>query len=226
MQRIFIADVETTGLDPTQDKIVELSFVEINEDFEEICRLSTKVNPQRSICAAASAAHGIIDADVSEAPLLEEVLQGFSSDYFEDAFLIAHNAQFDQRFLDYYWNIQGVFCTLRAARLMYPDAPNHQLQTLRYFLNLDVDRGAAAHSAEGDVEILVALLRRMLKDSGDSLPEFVELMLEPVEVDVMPFGRHKGCTLRSLPLSYVKWLRTLPDLDSDLAASLDKIFLP
>lgn len=223
MQRIFIADVETTGLDAKQDKIVELSFVEINENFDKVSSLSVKVNPQRSICPAASAVHGIIDSDVAEAPLLEEVLQDFGADYFEDAFLIAHNASFDQQFLDCHWNIQGVFCTLRAARRMYPDAPNHKLQTLRFFLDLDVDRSAAAHSAEGDVEVLVSLLKKMVNDSGESLSTFVDIMLEPIPVDVMPFGKYKGCTLSSLPKSYVKWLFTLNNLDSDLKASLKNL---
>lgn len=225
MQRIFVADVETTGMDAKKDEIVELSFIEIDEDLNEICRLSRKVNPQIPICPAASAVHGIINSDVAEAPTLAEVLQPFGEDYFEDVFLIAHNAQFDQRFLDKFWNIQGVFCTLRAARKMYPDAPNHKLQTLRYFMELDVEREAAAHSAEGDVAVLVSMLRQMVGESEQPLAEFVDLMLEPIQVDTMPFGKYKGCALNSLPLSYVKWLRKLPDLDSDLEASLDKIFL-
>ena len=223
MQRIFIADVETTGLSPTDDAIVELSFVEIDEDFNKVSEFSTKVNPQRPICPAASAVHGIIDADVVKAPLLGEMLQVYGAGYFEDVFLIAHNARFDHSFLDPHWNIQGVFCTLRAARRMYPDAPNHKLQTLRFFLMLDVEREAAAHSAEGDVAVLVSLLKRMVDDSGESLPDFVDLMLEPIPVDVMPFGKYKGCTLQSLPKSYVKWLFTLSDLDSDLEISLKKL---
>ena len=223
MQRIFVADVETTGLSALSDGIVELSFVEIDEDFNEISRLSTKVNPGIGICPAASAVHGIINADVAEAPRLTEVLDGFGEGYFEDAFLIAHNAQFDQKFLDPYWDIQGVFCTLRAARRLYKDAPNHKLQTLRFFLDLEVDREAAAHSAEGDVAVLVSLLKRMVKDSETSLPDFVDLMLEPIPVDVMPFGKFKGCTLQSLPKSYVKWMLNLPDLDSDLEISLRKL---
>jgi len=223
MQRIFVADVETTGLNAHVDEIVELSFVEINEDFIEQSRLSTKVNPGMPICPAASAVHGIIDADVVEALPLNEALQPFGEGYFDDVFLIAHNAQFDQKFLDHYWCIQGVFCTLRAARRMYPDAPNHKLQTLRFYLDLDVDRDVAAHSAEGDVAVLIALLQKMVSDSGESLPDFVDLMLEPIPVDVMPFGKYKGCTLQSLPKSYVKWLLNLPDLDSDLEASLKGI---
>ncbi len=223
MQRIFVADVETTGLSPHTDKIVELSFVEIDEEFNVISNLSTKVNPGVSICPAASAVHGIIDADVVEAPRLEEVLDAFGEGYFEDAFLIAHNARFDQGFLDHYWNIQGVFCTLHAAKRMYPDAPNHQLQTLKFFLDLDIDRAVAAHSAEGDVEVLMALLRNMVEQADTSLPDFVDLMLEPVLLDVMPFGKYKGCSLQSLPKSYVNWLFKLPDLDIDLKHSLNKL---
>ncbi len=220
MQRIFVADVETTGLDAAADEIVELSFVEVDEDLNEVCRLSTKVNPQTPINPAASAVHGIIDADVVGAPTLIDVLESFGEGYFEDAFLIAHNAPFDHRFLSKYWNIQGVFCTLRAARKMYPSAPNHKLQTLRYYLELEVSREEAAHSAEGDVSVLLALLHRMLAESGETLPEFVDLMLEPIKIDVMPFGKYKGCTLQSLPKSYINWLLQLPDLDSDLAANL------
>jgi len=220
MQRILVADVETTGLDCKSDEIVELSFVEVDELLNVVSKLSTKINPQRKICPAASAVHGIIDSDVAEAPSLTGVLHPYGEDYFEDVFLIAHNARFDQGFLNKCWNIQGVFCTLRAAKKMYPGAPNHKLQTLRYYLELDVDREAAAHSAEGDVLALLALLKRMLIDSQQDLSTFVDLMSEPILFDVMPFGKYKGCALKSLPRTYTTWLLNLPDLDEDLKASI------
>lgn len=227
MQRIIVADTETTGFNPKTEEIVEIAFVEIDEGFNEISRLETIVNPGVPISPGASAVHGITDADVIDYPSMERTLQNFEPDYFKDVFLIAHNARFDRSFLKKFWNITGELCTLKAARQLYPQAENHQLQTLRYWLKLNSAIGERkdnlAHSAMGDVVVLLALLKRMIKDSGKSLSLFHEDVDRPREITTMSFGKHKGTELKDLPKTYVQWLLKLKDLDSNLEASLRKL---
>jgi DNA polymerase III epsilon subunit-like protein len=227
MQRIIVVDTETTGFSPKTEEIVEIAFIEIDENFNELSRFEAMVNPGVPISPGASAVNGITDEDVVDCLSMEETLQNFGPDYFKDVFLIAHSARFDRSFLKKFWNITGELCTLKAARQLYPEAENHKLQTLRYWLKLDNAIGERkdnlAHSAMGDVVLLLALLKRMVKDSGKPLAVFHEDVDRPKEIIVMPFGKHKGMKLRSLPKAYVTWLLNLDRLDGDLEASLRKL---
>jgi len=226
-QRLLISDTETTGFNPTKDGIVEIAFVEVSESLIELSRFEKIVNPNIPISASASATHGLTDKDVLGCPTVEEALKRFEPDYFEDVFLIAHNAQFDLRFLKKYWQITGIFCTLKAARFIYPEAPDHKLGTLRYWLKLDNDLGVRkdilAHSALSDVEVTLTLLKRMVKNSGLTLPQLHEEIYKPKKITHMTFGKLKGTKLEDLPKKYVTWLLTLKDLDVDLRNSLVKI---
>jgi len=227
MQRILIADTETTGFSTTKDGICEISFLEVDEELTEVLRFEKLINPGVPISPSASAVNGITDEDVKNCPSMEEALKGFGSDYFDDVFLLAHNSPFDRRFLKKFWTINGDFCTLKAARYLYPQAENHKLGTLRYWLKLDTDtedrKDALAHSALGDVLVTLALLKRMIKDSGKTLPQLHDLICKPKKITTMSFGKFKGMKLRALPKNYVKWLLTLEKLDDDLRTALLKL---
>jgi DNA polymerase III epsilon subunit-like protein len=111
-------------------------------------------------------------------------------------------------------------CTLKAARVIYPEADNHKLTTLKYYLGLDGchDR---AHSADEDVNVLMQLVKRMCQDAECGLPELMHIQNIPRKIHKMSFGKHRGKALSELPKDYVNWLLTKADnIDSDLRASL------
>ena len=218
--KILICDVETTGLTST-DEIVEVAWVEIDDTLTVISEFQSLVKPTVPINPAASAASHITDAMVANAPSIGEVLAQFSEDHFSNVFLVAHNAVFDKRFLFRYWNIVGEFCTLRAAKSCYRDAPNYQLQTLRYYLGLDVE--GEAHRATQDVYCTYELLARILADSGMSLPDLLETGHRPVLVERIGFGKHRGTRLDELPAGYRKWLLETAKIDEDLKWSLNQL---
>ena len=103
---------------------------------------------------------------------------------------------------------------------MYPEAENHKLATLMYLLNLT--RGKS-HSAEGDVDTCLDLVRNIVAKTGKGLQELLNESVEPIWVETMPFGKHKGTPLRNLPSSYIAWLLGLDNLDADMRWSLEKI---
>ena len=85
-----VFDIETTGLSPYKDGIVELSALkviggQVQEEF------STLVNPGRPISYAASRVNGITDEMVEDAPFIEEVLPEFL-EFAGDLPLLGHNA--------------------------------------------------------------------------------------------------------------------------------------
>src|SRR5437762_12441231 len=68
---LAVVDIETTGLHPGADRIVEISVVRIEPGAEPTLALDTLVNPGRRV--AATEIHGITDADVIDAPRFEEI---------------------------------------------------------------------------------------------------------------------------------------------------------
>lgn len=217
-----IFDTETSGIGAGHG-VCEFAYMTIDEDFQIIDQDVSLIDPECKISAGASGVHGIRDIDVAEAPTLEEYMTILKDRPFKKpTVFIAHNARFDIGFLKDWVDIQAPFCTLRLARKLWPDAENHQLQTLRMELNLPFVRGDA-HSALGDVEVVRQMLIRAREEFGYTLQEMVELSAAPIKVEKFPFGKHKGVPLSEVPKQYVTWALKNLDLDPDLKAALEAL---
>ena len=70
-----ILDLETTGVDPAVDRIVELSVLRVEPDGSRTVK-TRRINPERPIPPEASAVHGITDADVAGSPTFRQVAKG------------------------------------------------------------------------------------------------------------------------------------------------------
>jgi exodeoxyribonuclease X len=222
MKRWIYADVETTGVGP-DDRIVELAWIEFNEDFEELDRFRTRVDPEMPISPSAMGVHHITDAMVTDAPTIREVFEVVKPNAFssgDEVTLCAHNAQFDARFIAPHIPIKECLCTLRLARHFWPDAPDHKLQTLRYLYELQ--GGEGAHGALQDCETGLALLSFIGLEKGYTLDRLRELCQKPLTLIRMPFGKHKGAYLRDIPKGYRVWLLG-SDIDPDLRYSLEHL---
>lgn len=222
MTRFVVLDTETTGFRDA-DEIVELAWVEIDQDGEVVRAHASLIDPEIPIPPDASAVHGITDEDVADSPTMAEYLTTASHPFdCDDVIPFAHNWPFDRRFLiKHIPTLDRGACTVRLARVIYPDTPNHKLQTLRQVLNLSVE--GEAHRAAGDVSVLLALINRMRQDTGLGLFDLFELSNEPFPVTQMPFGKHKGMPLTELPPGYVTWLLSLPNLSDDLRHALNNM---
>ena len=64
---IVFLDLETTGVDPCKDRIVEISLVKVMPDGSKEVK-TRRINPQMHIPEAASAVHHIYDKDVADCP--------------------------------------------------------------------------------------------------------------------------------------------------------------
>jgi len=224
--RIMVGDTETSGLSK-KDGICELGFIEINHNLEVIADWHSLIDPECPISPSASGTNGITDADVEFEPTMPEAMKILEEKFglFEQILLVAHNAPFDCRFLAPYWGITNTLCTVNLARKVFPDAPDHRLMTLRFYLNLEVDMKGieGAHRAMGDTMVLFALLKRLIEESGYDLYELLGYAARPAKVTHMTFGEHKGKKLEDIPAKYRKWLLTLGNLEDGIRIALNNL---
>lgn len=226
MTTYCFGDTETTGLG-NDSKAVEISWVETDENFNVIAKYHSLINPEMPIQYGAMSVHGITDAMVAEAPTVEEFMAHHGYPLAgEGKVLVAHNAPFDLKYFAPWMDNPDTICSLRCARIVYPEAENHKLGTLRYMLDLEGDHDKA-HSAAEDVSVLIQLAQRMCADAGTDLKGLMELQKQKRKISVLRFGKkHYGKRLEDVPKDYVHWMLTLPDLDPDLRNSLEALHMP
>ncbi len=203
-----VVDVETTGLHPGADRVVEVACV-LYRNGLETDRFSTLVNPERPIPPIASTIHGIYDKDVADAPTLSAVADRLRS-MTANAIIVGHNVRFDLSFLPFLGSRPSL-CTLQLARRLI-DAPDYCNETLRDLLTLDSGLSlGTAHRAECDAlvtgALLIELLRRFAKRTGLTTVGAVLTVLErPIELERFSFGRHRNRPVSTLPSAYLEWI--------------------
>ncbi len=204
MRAIFY-DTETTGIKAERDRIIEIAAYDAStgQSFD------TLINPGCSIPAEATAIHNITNEMVANAPSFKEAVQQFSAFCEGDSVLIAHNNDtFDYYFLKEEFKRCSLpmppwkfLDSLKWARRYRPDLPRHTLQFLRETYGIPANQ---AHRALDDVIVLQKVFGYMLDDL--SIDEAFQLLNKPRQLHHMPFGKHQGTPIKSLPKDYVAWL--------------------
>jgi DNA polymerase-3 subunit epsilon len=164
---VIVLDFETSGLSPDMgDRAIEVGAVrvqagKITERFQSL------MNPGIRVSGFIENYTGITNRMLRAAPPCKTVMARLA-DFIADHDLVAHNAAFDQRFLNAECQrirrrYAGAFaCSMLAARRVYPDAPNHKLGTLITFNQLPTS--GTFHRALADAEMTAHLWLAMLKD--------------------------------------------------------------
>jgi DNA polymerase III epsilon subunit family exonuclease len=161
--RYAVVDVETTGFSPLDDRIVEVACVLVDRD-RVVDRWASLVRPGIAIPARATHIHGITNDMVADAPSLRHVIRELR-DRCRARVVAAHYAPFDLSFLRGL-HPENAICTMRLARELVPEAPNHRNQTLRSVLRIDdvLEEELGAHRALDDAivtaHVLIACKRR------------------------------------------------------------------
>ena len=180
-ERVII-DFETTGLSAMQgDRATEVAAVVIDETGI-VGRFQSLMNGGRRIPPFVQALTGISNAMIRQAPRAEEVMRQLL-DFIAGRPLVAHNAAFDHGFLGAELDRigeacpTGLLCSMKVARRVYPEAPNHRLETL--IRHVRIEATGQYHRALADAEMTALLWLRMehkLQNDFD-LPEVpLELM--------------------------------------------------
>lgn len=166
--REFIFDTETTGLDPREDRIIEIGGVELHNLFPTGRTFHVYINPQgRAVHADARAVHGISDADLADKPAFPDIVEDFLA-FIDGARLVAHNANFDIGFVNAELLRVGqspitpdrIVDTLAIARRKHPMGPN-SLDALCKRYGVDNSR-RTFHGALLDAELLAEVYAELM----------------------------------------------------------------
>ena len=228
---LIFFDIESTGVDPKKDRIVELAAIKILPDGrqEEKCR---RFNPLIPIPKDATAVHGISDDDVKDLPPFSRYAKGENgiAAYFSGCDLGGFNIiSFDIPLLQA--ELERVGEKLDLAHIAVVDAfrifTNREPRTLEAALKFYCDREhEGAHSAIWDVKATIDVLSSQLEryeDLPDTPPELDKAMRHPDAVDrlgklrlvegeiAVSFGRHRNRTLKELAQNEPNYLRWMID---------------
>ncbi len=163
-------DLETTGVNISADRIVEISVLKVSPDGSETAK-TLKINPEMPIPIESSLIHGIYDADVAGAPAFKAVAAEIA-EFIGDADLAGYNSnKFDIPMLMEEFLRAGVDFSLTDR--FFVDVQNifHQMEqrtlkaAYRFYCDKSLDN---AHSAEADVQATYDVLRSQLDRYEDT----------------------------------------------------------
>lgn len=165
-----VLDVETTGLDPRYEKVIEFAGYRI-ERGEIVDSFISFLNPERRLDPYIVSFTGIRDEDLEDAPLFEDVASKVM-DLLTDSVIVGHNIQFDVKFLEAEFLNAGyesfkpvTFCTLRGAKRLYPQLKSKRLEMVRDHLNIPPGVTHRAYSdAKATAEIFLKMAEKLRKD--------------------------------------------------------------
>lgn len=192
-ERVAVLDFETSGSGP-EARATELALV-VLEDNEIVERYASLMYSGVEVPAFIERLTGISTAMLEAAPPAREVMDRAQA-LTQGCPLVAHNASFDRGFWLNELRRAGsdatatpFLCTVKLARRLYPQAPNHKLGTLARFHGLAPQ--GRAHRALADALTTALLWQRIVKDASQVCGQAVDLEML--------------LALQSLPLS--QWAR-------------------
>lgn len=225
---IVFFDLETTGINISRDRIVELSFLKIHPNGEEEIK-SKRVNPEMPIPAESTAIHGITDEDVKDCPTFKQIAKSLAAQI-EGCDLAGFNSnRFDVPMLAEEFLRAGIDFDMGKRKFIDVQIIYHKKEprTLAAAYKFYCDKELIdAHSAEADTiatyEILKSQLERypeLVNDIDELSKEFGSfnnnvdfagrIVLNDKGVEVFNFGKHRGKpvadVLKREP-SYYSWM--------------------
>ena len=215
---LCVFDIESTGLDISKDRIVEISILKVSPEGKEE-DLTLRLNPEMEISIESFEIHGISNEDIKDAPTFKESadriasfigesdLAGFNSNKFDIPLLAEEflrvNHSFNmgaRRFID----VQNIFHKMEQRNLV---------AAYQFYCNKDLTN---AHSADADVtatyEVLKAQIERYedIENNMDFLADFsthnkhkiIDFAGRLAENEkgqaIYNFGKHKGRTIEEV----------------------------
>ena len=207
---IIFFDLETTGLNITQDRIIEMSIIKVMPNGQEIER-TFRFNPEMPIPAESTAVHGITDEDVANCRTFKMVAKELAQSFVGCDIAGFNSSRFDIPMLDQEFQRAGVKFDFTKPRFIDVQTIFHKKEqrnlvaAYKFYCDKDL---TDAHSASADTratyEVLKAQLDRYedLPNDMDALADFscqnrnVDLagrvIYNDQKQEIINFGKYKG----------------------------------
>lgn len=231
---LIVFDLETTGVDTSTARIVEIAFIYVTAQGVEK-QYVQRINPTIPIPPETTEAHHITDDDVKDMPRFSQLAKNIAYG-FKDCDYAGKNVRFDLRVLQSEMNREGVDWSYAGARII--DAERlEQLAVPRTLSNLyekyTGEKLEDAHNALVDTKASLIVLYNQLTQHAAVLPHDVEKLHElqwPGWIDsegkfrmkngvpYCTFGKYRDTPMRDIPIGYWKWILT-----SDFSLELKKL---
>lgn len=177
LDTFVLLDLETTGLSPKEDKIIEIGAIKY-VDGKVVSKFETFVNPARRIPDRIIEVTGITDDMVANAPYIEEVIDELV-DFLKGNVIIGHNIVFDYSFVkqnavNNKHEFNGtVIDTLKLARKFLPELPKRSLDYLcQHFGIVDENHHRAVNDAYVAGELYKILCERYEAENADAFKPY------------------------------------------------------
>lgn len=162
MTSFSIVDVETTGLRPDQDRVIEIGIIRVT-DNRVMERYQQLINPERPLPSFIQRHTGISDEMVVNAPTFADIFPTLRP-LLAEALFVAHNASFDYGFIrSEYRRLGETFlapklCTVQLSRRLFPRYRRHGLDSIIERFNIPCP---ARHRALDDAEVVWQFLQHI-----------------------------------------------------------------
>ena len=165
---IIVFDVESTGVDVTEDEIIQIAAIKINK-YGEVTEKFEKFLKNKKSVKSSEHVHGFSDEFLRENGEDKEVILKEFIEFSKDAIIVGHNVQFDINILTSELSrlnlgkvkFKGFFDTLDIYKRFYSNLPNHKLDTLsRIFETVN----KPSHDAMDDILATKELLVMAIKN--------------------------------------------------------------
>ena len=220
-------DLETTGINITKDRIVEISYLKVMPDGKEECK-TRRVNPQMPIPEQATAIHGITDDDVKDCPTFKELAKSLATQI-EGCDLAGFNSnRFDIPMLAEELLRAGVDIDLTKRKFIDVQTIFHKMEqrnlaaAYKFYCGKDL---IDAHSAESDTRATYEVLKSQLdkysdlENDVDALSKFSSfnnnvdfagrMVYNENGDEVINFGKYKGQLVKEVlvrDFGYYGWI--------------------
>lgn len=208
---LIFFDLETTGVNITSDRIVEISYLKVYPNGNEEAK-TMRINPEMHIPEVASKVHGIYDKDVENCPKFKEVAKSIAND-FEGCDIAGFNSnRFDVPVLAEEFLRAGVDIDLGRHRFIDVQVIYHKMEqrtlsaAYKFYCGRDLEN---AHSALADTRATYEVLKAQLDKYQGELENDVEflskfssftknvdfagrIVYDDNGVEIFNFGKYKG----------------------------------
>lgn len=172
-------DIETTGLKPSKDKIIEIGAVKV-KDGKITDEFSELINPEISIPTKITSLTGISDTMTENADTAENVIRRFIQFLGEDI-ILGHNVLFDYSFIKAFLQAQKIgferqgIDTLGIARKCHPELKSRSLENMCRYYKI---QNKNAHRALDDAKAAFELFRKLSEGFEQERPQdFLPVLL-------------------------------------------------